>query len=268
MRLRQQREQEAAFERGFFQPKSIRPPPSNSPAAEPSALRQAIDKALIADFFFVLFAAVWLVVGLGVKVATDSTVRLLLLKTCTSRAGFGAAQCLGAAWAANLLWCDSLREGGGMLKAWPCIAPAGGVGCVVTAVAVGVPASHWSAHAGHGEIPALLCGAWLRACLGLGHAHQPCSLAFAWHADCSRDDGVGEGQLGQRGMSAPPGPVTPPACDAVTSGVHTPQSDTSGPLSTLWGCGLWGRPVPQPSLAKFVSIRIASNQPGLGPREP
>jgi hypothetical protein len=76
VKLREQRQREADFNRGMFNPVSIRPAGgAASQAGGPSGLEQAVDKFLIADFFFVLFAAVWLVAGLGVKVATESTVR-------------------------------------------------------------------------------------------------------------------------------------------------------------------------------------------------
>lgn len=58
------------------QPTSRRAPlptPSSSPADDaPPAWKDALDKLLVADFFFVLLALAWLVVGVGVRAGGGS----------------------------------------------------------------------------------------------------------------------------------------------------------------------------------------------------
>jgi hypothetical protein len=46
---------------------------SADPSPPPSSLKELIDKALIADFFFILFALGWLGTGVGLKAATGVT---------------------------------------------------------------------------------------------------------------------------------------------------------------------------------------------------
>jgi len=58
-----------------------RPPAPGAPTSQPpasSGLKDALDKALIADFFFILAALAWLVAGVGVSAGGESTVRVLV----------------------------------------------------------------------------------------------------------------------------------------------------------------------------------------------
>jgi hypothetical protein len=59
------------------------PPSSSSAATDPASplegIKEAVDKLLIADFFFILFALAWLAAGLAAKSALNFTVSLLLV---------------------------------------------------------------------------------------------------------------------------------------------------------------------------------------------
>lgn len=54
---------------------AARPPLADPPASSSSSAKDLLDKALIADFFFVLAALGWLVTGVGVRAGGGSTVR-------------------------------------------------------------------------------------------------------------------------------------------------------------------------------------------------
>ncbi len=47
---------------------------TSRPDESPLQVQDIVDKALIADFFFILFALAWLGVGVGVKSSTGNTV--------------------------------------------------------------------------------------------------------------------------------------------------------------------------------------------------
>lgn len=55
---------------------------------EKAPLQDIIDKALIADFFFILFALAWLGVGVGVKSSSGNTVCTVLF-SCHMHGGLG-----------------------------------------------------------------------------------------------------------------------------------------------------------------------------------
>lgn len=55
---------------------------------EKAPLQDIIDKALIADFFFILFALAWLGVGVGVKSSSGNTVCTFLF-SCHMHGGLG-----------------------------------------------------------------------------------------------------------------------------------------------------------------------------------
>lgn len=137
LRLRQQREQEAAFQRGAFKPVSIRPPGGTDADKEGgSGMKETVDKVLIADFFFVLFAAVWLVAGLGVKFASESEV----WPPCS----WQIAALHDAPWFGRLSAAAQLPE-------HCCVCTAGAADALVGALAIRLPARHRGAHARDGE---------------------------------------------------------------------------------------------------------------------
>jgi len=54
----------------------------NGGAAEAGSqwsLKETVDKVLIADFFFILFALGWLALGVGIKSTSGSTVRVFVV---------------------------------------------------------------------------------------------------------------------------------------------------------------------------------------------